>query len=67
MTFAWETGTPKERADCVRGHVRACFNNGALLCELFHLSEAGLICILAGYKWWPEFDAIYSSSAKDKT
>lgn len=59
MGFSWETGSPAERARTVRAHVAPCFGNGQILCDLFHLSERGLACILAGYKWRPEFDADY--------
>ena len=52
--WTWKTGTPRERADTVRGHVSACLNNHGKLRELFNLTEAGLCEILSGSDWRPE-------------
>ena len=64
MSWSWETGTPRERAEMVRKHAspsaRAPSYHDARqlsdddLCRLFNLTPAGLQAILAGADWRPE-------------
>lgn len=54
MTFTWATGTPRERAEMVRGHAHSGLSADKL-CDLFHLTPAGLVEILSGADWNERF------------
>lgn len=59
MSWAWETGTPSERADMVRGHYGAVGLTNETVCELFHLTSDGLYKIARGDVWRPEHAVSY--------
>lgn len=53
--WTWATGTPKERADMVRRHYEIYDLTGENLCELFGLTLNGLVEIVRGMDWRPEY------------
>lgn len=59
MNLTWKTGTPSERAEMVRRHVRNWRKlSRDQICELFNLTEAGLDAINSGYDWKPEYEKL---------
>lgn len=55
--WTWDKGTPRERADTVRGHLAPCRGDHESLKTLFNLTDNGLKEILAGSDWKPEHRA----------
>lgn len=51
--WTWNTASPAERADAIRAHQRKI--GSVATAELFQLTEAGIIQILNGDVWRPEY------------
>jgi hypothetical protein len=56
-SWTWNTATPKERGEHVRGTAPHCFHNLETLRGLFNLTPHGLRQIMAGDHWRPEYQA----------
>lgn len=54
--WAWATGNPPERADMVRQHYRIPGLTAENLCDLFNLTINGLVEIIRGHDWRPEYE-----------
>ena len=57
--WSWKTGTPRERANVIREHASPDMPRpmtDAELCDLFNLTLAGLIAVLRGWDWKPEYE-----------
>lgn len=56
MAWTWEAGTPRERADLIRAHLRGVRPlSNAAACDLFNLTDDGLESVLRGADWQPRF------------
>lgn len=53
--WSWDTATPLERAQAVRAHYKIHNLTGEQLCSLFNLTLNGLIEIIRGHDWRPEY------------
>lgn len=53
--WTWEGGSPMERADVVRAHYKNRDLTGEDLCRTFNLTCNGLIEIIRGKNWSPEY------------
>lgn len=62
MSWSWENGTPRERANIVRSHAHGTrpLSNAALR-DLFCLTPEGLLAILRGLDWCDEFSTEWKS------
>lgn len=54
--WTWATGTPRERAEMVRGTMKHIHFSNEKAKELFNLSDGGLAKILDGGDWRPEYE-----------
>lgn len=55
--WRWATSSPQERAEMIRRHAGGTRPLPvANLCELFDLTEFGLMRVMAGEDWKPEFE-----------
>lgn len=53
--WAWATGNPRERANMVRSHYNIPGLSGEALCNLFNLNVNGLVEIIRGDDWRPQY------------
>ena len=52
MSWTWETGTPRERAEMIRRHGNL---KDETVCDLFDLSVEGLLAIRRGADWCEQY------------
>ncbi len=57
--WSWKTGTPRERAETIRSYAKPDMPGpptDAELRDLFNLTCDGLIAVLRGWDWQPEYE-----------